>query len=135
MAELHTDDNRLLAIKTVLPANTLLVNRFSATERISRLFSFDIELMAHLEKAGQVTAAALIGTAASVRLETPQGAVRFFHGIFSRFQEGPEDTQFRFYRAELSPSLWLLTLSTDCRVFENKNALDIVTDLLREQGQ
>ncbi|HTM50598.1 MAG TPA: type VI secretion system tip protein TssI/VgrG [Bryobacteraceae bacterium] len=135
MADLHTDDNRLLSIKTVLPANTLLVNRFSANERLSRLFSFDIELMAPLEKAADVKPAELIGSAAAVRLETPDGDGRFFHGVFSRFQEGSEDTQFRFYRAELSPKLWLLTLTTDCRVFENKNALDIVTDILREQGQ
>jgi uncharacterized protein involved in type VI secretion and phage assembly len=50
----HTDDNRLLAITTVLGPNTLLMNRFSANERISRLFSFELDLMAPLDKASQV---------------------------------------------------------------------------------
>jgi type VI secretion system secreted protein VgrG len=134
MAE-HTDDNRLLAITTVLGPNVLLVNRFSANERISRLFSFELDLMAPIDKAGQVKASALVGTKAVVRLETPDGENRFFHGIFSRFHEGQEDDRFRYYRAELSPWLWLLTLVTDCRVFENKNAPEIITDIFREQGQ
>jgi type VI secretion system secreted protein VgrG len=131
----HTDDNRLLAITTVLPPNTLLMNRFSANERISRLFSFELDLMAPLDKAGQVQASALVGTPAAVRLESGEGDQRFFHGIFSRFNEGQEDDNFRYYRAELSPWLWLLTLATDCRVFENKSAPEIITDIFREQNQ
>ena len=135
MAETHSDTNRLVAINTVLGENVLLVNRFSATERISRLFSIELELMSPIGKADAVKAAALIGTAASIRLVTSNGDKRFFHGLFSRFQEGDEDGDFRFYRAELSPWLWLLTLSTDCRVFQDKNVPDMITDVFREHRQ
>jgi type VI secretion system secreted protein VgrG len=135
MADNHSDANRLLAIKTVLDPDVLLVNRLTATERISRLFSFELELMAPVEKAGTVKASALIGASGSIRMESPGGKKRFFHGVFSRFEEGSEDRKFRFYRAELSPWLWLLTLTSDCRVFQDKTVPEMITDVFREHGQ
>jgi type VI secretion system secreted protein VgrG len=135
MAEARSDANRLAALNAVLGQDVLLVNRFTATERISRLFSIELDLMAEINKAGAVKASALIGTPASIRLMTPTGEQRFFHGLFSRFQEGDEDRDFRFYRAELSPWLWLLTLSTDCRVFQDKTVPEMITDVFREHLQ
>ena len=135
MADNHLDTNRVLAIKTVLPSDTLLMNRLTATERISRLFSFEVDLIAPLELAEDVKASALIGTAASIRFGTPGGPDRFFHGIFSRFEEASQDGEFRFYRAELSPWLWLLTLTSDCRVFQGKTVPEMITDVFREHSQ
>ena len=135
MADNHLDTNRVLAIKTVLPSDTLLMNRLTATERISRLFSFEVDLIAPLELAEDVKASALIGTAASIRFGTPGGPDRFFHGVFSRFEEASQDGEFRFYRAELSPWLWLLTLTSDCRVFQGKTVPEMITDVFREHSQ
>jgi type VI secretion system secreted protein VgrG len=131
----HSDVNRLLAIHTVLDPDTLLVNRMTATERISRLFSFELELIAPLDKAASVRPSALIGTPACVHLQIPGRPKRFFHGLFSRVEEGSNDLDFRYYRAELSPWLWLLTLTSDCRIFQDKTVPEMITDIFREHGQ
>ena len=38
------------------------------------------------------------------------------------------------YRAEIVPWLWLLTLSSDCRIFQDKDVLEIVRDIFDELG-
>jgi type VI secretion system secreted protein VgrG len=135
MGDNRSDANRLLAINTALEPDVLLVNRFTATERISRLFSFELELISPLGTAAAVKPSALIGTPASVHLQIPGRPKRFFHGLFSRFEQGSDDREFRYYRAELSPWLWLLTLTSDCRVFQDKTVPEMITDIFREHGQ
>ena len=48
--------------------------------------------------------------------------------------EGTRGLRYGVYRAELSPWLWFLTRTADCRIFQNKKVPDIIKEIFREQG-
>jgi type VI secretion system secreted protein VgrG len=131
-----TDVGRLLALTLPPPlgADVLLVNRFAASEQISRMFSFDLELMTELAKTHLVSADGLIGKPVSIRLTLSDGSPRFFHGIVSRFVEAEQDRRFRYYQLQVAPWLWLLTLTSDCRIFQGKRVPEIVKEIFAKHG-
>src|SRR4051794_2827172 len=108
---------RDLRLDTDLGEDVLLINRFTGTERISGLFHFDLDLLAFNDKAGALSAPAIVGKPVTVSLALPSGDVRFFHGIVSRFSHEETDKRFHSYHAEVVPWLWLLTLKSGCRIF------------------
>jgi len=59
---------------------------------------------------------------------------RYLHGIVSEFQQAGGKGRFHIYRARIIPSLWLLSLEQDCRIFQNKTVQDIVTQILKDGG-
>jgi type VI secretion system secreted protein VgrG len=137
LGEETTDARRLLALDTPLGKDVLLVTRFAASEQLSRLFGFDLDLIADLPKARLISAEALIGQPVSVRLTLAEGAPakeRFFHGIVSRFVEGGQDTLFAYYQLQIVPRLWLLTLASNCRIFQEKTVPEIIKDVLERHG-
>src|SRR5207248_2200165 len=58
------------------------------------------------------------------------GTARYFNGIVSRFVHAGNDGAFALYSAEVVPSLWLLTLSRDRKIYQNKTAADIIKAVL-----
>ena len=62
------------------------------------------------------------------------GDHRFFHGIVSRFSQFGREEKLIVYRMEIVPAFWFLTLTSDCKIFQNKSALDIVKDVLSANG-
>ena len=59
---------------------------------------------------------------------------RYLHGIVSEFQQAGGKGRFHIYRARIVPSLWLLSLEQDCRIFQNKTVEDIVKQILQDAG-
>ena len=56
--------------------------------------------------------------------------------MVSRFSEAGQDERFAYYRMEVVPWLWLLTLTTDCKVFQGKTVPDIIEAIFKEwQGK
>jgi type VI secretion system secreted protein VgrG len=137
-----TDANRLLALSS--PAlkgggnedgsDVLLVNSFSATESLSRMFRFDLDVMAELSKADQVSPQKLIGQGVNVRLQLSGGGSRFFHGIVNQFIDVDQTKDFRFYQIQVVPWLWLLTLNSDCRIFQKLTVPDILKQVFKPFG-
>lgn len=95
-----------------------------AQEELGRLFEFNVLGLA--DDASAIDPSSLIGTGASVSLELPEGDPRQFHGVV--VSAGLESAVGRLasYRLVLRPWLWLLTLRSDTRIFENLSAVDIV---------
>ena len=126
-----TQKNRLLGIKTELGPDALLLKSFSLQEQLGRLFQIETELLS--EKL-DLSFDALVGTKATIRLATPSGDTRFFHGYISRFVQTGNDGSFATYRATLVPWLWFLTRSADCRIFQNKKAPEIIEQIFKDLG-
>ena len=127
--------SRLLEIGTAKPAGTFVVERFSGTEELGRLFEYRVDLVSEFD---DIKANDLLGTNATVSLELPGGAEpRFFNGYLSRFAVlGPARTPafktgtgFR-YQATLSPWLWFFTRTSTCAIFQQKSYLDIIVAVL-----
>lgn len=131
MATATKQANRLLAVKTPLGEDALLIDRVSMNESISRPFAMQVDLLADAAKASSVSAEKLIGKKLTVKVVLEKGE-RYFNGIVSRFSEAQRDARYAAYRAEVVPWLWLLTLSSDCKVFQDKKVPEIIEEVLNE---
>ena len=71
----------------------------------------------------------------TVHVVLADGSSRYFHGHVSRFFAGDEDVEKRRnYRAEVVPWLWFLTRTSDCRIFQQKTAPEIIEQIFKDLG-
>jgi len=100
-------------------------------ERLSTLFEYELELISEDIDIGHQD---LLGQPVTVQLELPDDQTRYFNGIVSRFSHTGFDGKMAVYQATLVPWLWLLTRTTDCRIFQGRTVPNIVTEIFREHG-
>jgi len=131
MPILPTQTHREATVKTALGSDVLLFKRMQCSEALGRLSEFRIELAS--ERA-DIKIADVLGTGMTVSLDLPQGGKRHFHGIVTRFSYQGWRDGLPCYVAVVHPALWLLTRSTDCRIFQDKTALDILKEVIGEYG-
>ncbi|MCY7377459.1 MAG: type VI secretion system tip protein VgrG [Pyrinomonadaceae bacterium] len=133
-----TQQNRLLNIFTPLGADFLLLNRLSATEEISSLFSFEVELLHEENEVGFETTVvdvkAILGQAVAIEIAQRDGTTRTLTGIVNQFSQGHRDTRFSYYYATIVPHVWLLTQNRQSRIFQNKSVPDILRAIFNSQG-
>ncbi|MFQ5591629.1 MAG: type VI secretion system Vgr family protein [Phycisphaerae bacterium] len=106
------------------------VIRYRGTEGLCQLYRFEIEL-ASAER--EVAFDEIVGKPASLSIDADNGQ-RYFHGIVSRFEMTDETTDQCYYRAELVPTVWLLTHRYNSRIFQGKTVPEIITDVLNKGG-
>lgn len=116
-------DQRLLEVNTPLGANTLVIHQLTGSEFISKPFRFNLDLLA--QESTQVDQKSLLGKAVLVTMRH-EDAKRYFHGIVSKITSGSQDEHFRHYHVEVAPWLWLLTLKTSSRIFQDKTVIQII---------
>src|SRR5437868_7108339 len=118
-----TQAHRTLSLKTPLGPDALLLLGFSGTESLSRLFSYQLDLASGNDA---IAAKDIVGKPVSWSITRFDQKPRYFSGIVSRFVAGARDRRkLRTYRAEVVPWPWLLTRTTDCRIFQGQNTPDI----------
>lgn len=127
----YTQDKRPLKVTTALGKDELLLAGFSGVEAVSQPFVFTLELLSENQA---VDPATLLRTSATVSLQLPNGAWRHLNGVISRFTQLGQRDDLTFYRAEIVPWLWFLSLSSDCRVFQNLSVLEIAERVFKDQG-
>lgn len=117
--------------------DVLDVRKFTVNDGLSALFTVDVEVRCHNPA---LDFEELIGKPATFRISLDPLA---YDGLPSRAWSGvvseahllrSESTGLSTYRVTLAPRLWLLTLRTNCRVFQQQSDLDIVKALLKEWG-
>ncbi len=124
-------DNRLLAIQTALGADALALRSFTVQEQLSRLFQIEAELSS---EDGAVDLDQVVGNPAVIRLNVTQGGQRFFDGFVSRLVQVTNVGGYAHYRATIVPWLWFLTRTSDCRIFQQKTAPDIIEEVFKGHG-
>jgi type VI secretion system secreted protein VgrG len=112
-------------------ADGLHLRSASLYEEMSRLFEFNLVA---LSEAGDVAADDLLGTDASISIATGDGTQRHLHGVVSSFGIDGVDGRFFRYRLTLRPWLWLATRASNIRIFQEKDALEIVQEVLTPYG-
>jgi type VI secretion system secreted protein VgrG len=126
----YSQANRSLAVTTPLGTDVLLLQRFSGEEVVSRLFRFELDLLA--ESNATVAFDAILGQSVTVTLAMPDGNPRYFNGIVNRFSQGQRIPSaqgggtFTHHRAELVPQLWVLTRKRQSRIFQQLAIPDIL---------
>lgn len=125
-----TQENRLLKITTPLGEDFLLLNRLTATEEISSLFSYEVEVLHEEDEPGYeattIDVKKLLGKEVSVDVTQRDGTSRIFSGIVSRFSQGHRDIRFSYYYMTIVPNVWILTQITQSRIFQHKTIPDIL---------
>lgn len=115
-----------LQVTTPLGSDKLLLTRLDGSEYLSQPFFFTLEMSCTDDKADP---SKLLGQAATVKLIDGAKKTRFINGLVTRLTiEGS------VWHAELRPWLWMLTLATDSRIFQDQSVTDIVTSVFKTQG-
>jgi type VI secretion system secreted protein VgrG len=126
--ETYTQQSRLLALETPLGQDVLLLQGLTGYEGISRLFSYELDLLAYDNDS--IAFADIVGQKVGITLHLPDGTPRYISGYISRFtQAGTDERYFTHYHAQLVPWLWFLTRGADCRIFQNLAAPDILSQV------
>ena len=126
----YTQDNRFLELTTPLGKDVLLINSFSVSEKVSGLYTIEIEALYK----GMVDPKKLLGQPISIKVKVEPSGARYFHGIVNEVEIGSETERFRHFRLVAVPTTWLLTLTKDFKVFEKKDVVDIVKEILSGAG-
>jgi len=123
-----TNEARFLFDVTELEQE-LRVVKFVADERISSPYEVNLTLASEAE----ANFDDVIGKEALLTILGDQ-VERYFHGIINRFTQSGSTGRFYLYEAKVVPSLWLLSMEHDCRIFQNKAVDEIVTQILEDRG-
>jgi type VI secretion system secreted protein VgrG len=124
----YSQDHRLLALNTPLGKDVLLLQELTGYEGVSRLFSYDLDLLAYDDSS--IAFASIVGQKVSISIQLPDGAQRNISGYVSRFTQGETDERlFTHYHAQVVPWLWFLTRQADCRIFQNLAVPDIISQV------
>jgi type VI secretion system secreted protein VgrG len=130
-----TQSSSFLALKTKLGADVLLIERFSGDEALGRLYDYRAQALAPKD---EFDLDSLIGTNATLKMENAAhgGAkYRFFNGIVSQVNHlGYDAHGYGRYELALVPWLWLLTRTSDCRIFQNLSVPEIIKKVFDEQS-
>jgi type VI secretion system secreted protein VgrG len=122
---------RTVEVVSPVGATDVAFEHMAGDEAMGRPFEFTVDL---LSSRGDLAIEDAIGKHLTVLLELPDQTQRFFDGIVVRFAlvewTGPA---FR-YRATLRPWLWLLTRSSNSRIFQGKNIPDILAAIFDAHG-
>ncbi|MDD3448270.1 MAG: type VI secretion system tip protein TssI/VgrG [Gammaproteobacteria bacterium] len=127
-----TQSDRTVEITTPLGADVLVLRSMSGTERLGRLFEYELELLGENH---DIALGDLLGQNVSIRLAgLHEEGERWFNGFVTRFTYLGSHGRYALYRASLRPWLWFLTRSADCRIFQEMNVPDIVKQVFRDRG-
>lgn len=111
-------------------SSELRVIRFEGSEALSELFHFNILFVA-LEN--DLAFDDIIGKPALLSFHVDED-IRHVHGVISEFEQLEEGKQRTAFQATLVPEVSRLTLRQNCRIFQNKSAPDIISEVLDSAG-
>lgn len=126
-----TQSNRLVQVDSPLGGEVLLLQSMEGSEELGRLFHYELDLTSE-DRA--IKFDQLLGKPMGLTLELHGGGKRYFHGIACGCRQLTGHGQFAGYRVSLRPWFWLLTRTSDCRIFQNKTVPDIIKQVFRDLG-
>ncbi len=124
-------ENRQLRLKGPLGPKKMILVCADVAEKMSTLTETDIQFISpdHNLKMEDV-----VGQRLSLELDDEEGNTRYWHGhCISCAFEGRMGGQ-GLYRAEVRPWPWFLTLHADCRIFQEKSALEVIKEIFSDRG-
>ena len=125
----YSQKHRLLSLDTPLGADVLLLQDLAGHEGISRLFSYELNMLAYNNPS--ISFKEIVGQKVTVTIQLPDGSPHYINGYVSRFTQGDTDKRFfTRYRAQVVPWLWFLTRQADCRIFQNMTPVQIISQVL-----
>src|SRR5215831_16062334 len=131
MSSSFVQGTRPIQITTPLGADKLLVKSYRGEERISGLFHYTVELVS--EDAG-LDFTQIVGKNVTLTIGLPGGDNQYVNGICGKFVQAGKTARLVTYLADIYPWLWLLTMNSDNKIFQNKSTPDILTQVFGDLG-
>ncbi len=128
---IYTQTGRLISLTTPLGDDKLLLTGFTGHEAISRLFNFHLTTLSD-DRAVDFTQ--IVGQSVTINVIRSDDSLRYFNGIVSHFACTGTSGDMVRYELQVVPKLWTLTRHADCRIFHNKQAPDIIKQILGDRG-
>ncbi len=143
---LLTQDFRYITIETPLGADVLLVSALVADEQVNQLPEIHLDLLSHRNDIGFEE---IVGQRVKIMLDPrsrntslasivasadPGSERRYFDGYVASFGRVGNPGAVTRYEMTVVPWFWFLTRSTDCRIFQNQSAQDILGSIFQELG-
>ncbi len=128
----YSQDKRPIRVQTALGKDELLLSAFTGTEGMSQPFAYTLDLVS---ANAAVDPSSVLRTPATIHVELPNdGGTRFINGVVNRFSQLGQVEDLTVYRAEIVPWLWFLSLSRDCRIYQNLSVPEIVEQVFTDLG-
>ncbi|MFV8601435.1 type VI secretion system Vgr family protein [Ralstonia pseudosolanacearum] len=143
---LLTQDFRYITIDTPLGEDVLLVSALVADEHVNQLSEIHLDLLSHRNDIGFEE---IVGQRVKIILDPrsrnpslasivtgadPGSERRYFDGYVASFGRVGNPGAVTRYEMTVVPWFWFLTRSTDCRIFQNQSAQDILGSIFQELG-
>ncbi|WP_294221606.1 type VI secretion system Vgr family protein [uncultured Shimia sp.] len=131
--------DRIARLTTPLPEiegqPALIFGQMTGRDCVSHCFQFDVLAFS---TDPNIASDDLLGLPVTVDVTTNEDDPemrRYFHGIVDQFRfEGNDDDALFAYRLILRPFLWMLSKTSDNRIFQEKTAVEIIEQILGEYG-
>ena len=127
----YTQERLLFTVLTPLGQDKLLFKSLQGEEQLSSLFHFQVEM---LSQSSTIDFNNIIDQAITIQVQFAPQHLRYFNGIVTRFTQAGSDARFTIYYAEIRPWLWQLTLTKNCRIFQNLTVPQIIQQVFDDLG-
>jgi type VI secretion system secreted protein VgrG len=131
MSSAYIQDNLKLKLTTPLGPNKLLLRACRGEEQLSGLFNFRLEMVS---EDNAIDFSAIVGKAVTITLTLGNDTEHYLNGIVGRFVQEETNLRLTRYFADVYPWLWLLTKTSDCKIFQNKSVPDIIEAVFSDLG-
>ncbi|WP_387490629.1 MULTISPECIES: contractile injection system protein, VgrG/Pvc8 family [Photorhabdus] len=112
-----------------LPQTTFQVSQFTLQEELSQLYRLTLKVVSSRD---DIPLNEQLGDSASLTI-TRNGVIeRTINGLITGAEQGNTDGRSTFYIFTVRPTMWLMTLNQDSRIFHRKSVPEILTILLKE---
>ena len=118
-------------LKTELKGDPLMLRRFSGEDHVNGLFAYTVQA---ISASNQIDFDLLIGTHATVTIETEKHGARHFDGIVTTARWAGVEEAGHTYELVLRPWFWLAGRRRNQRIFHEKTVVEIIDELLRPYG-
>jgi len=109
------------------------VLEFNAAENVSYVSAANLVLVSEQF----IPPESVVRQEGTLTIVNPEGLTstdRYFNGIVRKFRHAGMNGRFHLYEVQLVPSLWLISLKQNCRIFQDMKLQDIVAKILQENG-
>ena len=122
-------NERATVVQTPVGADLLTFTHLIGRDEISRCFAYTVGFVS---KSRDVDPLKMLGGIVSIEGESDPK--RWFSGLVSEFRLTRIEDRLAFYEAVVRPWLWFLGNTTDCRIFQNMTAVEIVEKIFSKYG-
>lgn len=121
----------LLRVRSPFGADDLLLDSMEGSEALSELFSFTLHMRS---TSTSLDTASAVGREMTLTIAADGATPRHVSGMVTRFIQSGQDRDFAIYRADLAPTLWLLTLSRNRKIFPQQGVDAVIKAVLDSFG-